>query len=81
VDANEFLTQNTSLKNCFTESFSDIDLQGSGSGFDDFQTTKGIRQPLPREDHIVQPLGAGDASSRLTGLNVGKVGQSLKTCE
>jgi uncharacterized protein involved in outer membrane biogenesis len=36
VDANEFLTQNTSLKNLlYGKLSSDIDLQGSGSGFDE----------------------------------------------
>ena len=39
VDANEFLTQNSSLKNLFYGKLSsDIDLQGSGSGFDAIHT-------------------------------------------
>ena len=78
VDANEFLTQNTSLKNLlYGKLSSDIDLQGSGSGFDEISkqlkgggkitVTKGTITSFNLSEQVAL-LG------KLTGLNVGQGG-------
>ena len=82
VDANEFLTQNTSLKNLlYGKLSSDIDLQGSGSGFDEISkqlkgggkitVTKGTITSFNLSEQVAL-LG------KLTGLNVGQGGTEFE---
>jgi len=82
VDANEFLTQNSSLKNLFYGKLSsDIDLQGSGSGFDEISkqlkgggkvtVTKGKITSFNLSEQVAL-LG------RLAGLNVGQGGTEFE---
>ena len=82
VDANEFLTQNSSLKNLFYGKLSsDIDLQGSGSGFDEISkqlkgggkvtVTKGKITSFNLSEQVAL-LG------KMTGLNVGQGGTEFE---
>jgi uncharacterized protein involved in outer membrane biogenesis len=78
VDANEFLTQNTSLKNLFYGKLSsDIDLQGSGSGFDQIsKQLKGGGKVTVSKGKITSFNLAEQVAllGKLTGLNVGQAG-------
>jgi len=82
VDANEFLTQNTSLKDLFYGKLSsDIDLQGTGSGFDEISkqlkgggkitVAKGTITSFNLSEQVAL-LG------KLTGLNVGQGGTEFE---
>ena len=82
VDANEFLTQNTSLKNLlYGKLSSDIDLQGTGSGFDE------ISKQLKGGGKITVAKGAITSFNiseqvallgKLTGINVGQGGTEFE---
>jgi len=82
VDANEFLTQNSSLKNLFYGRLSsDIDLQGSGSGFDEIsKQLKGGGKVTVAKGKITSFNLSEQVAllGKLTGLNVGQAGTEFE---
>jgi len=82
VDANEFLTQNSSLKNLFYGKLSsDIDLQGSGSGFDEIsKQLKGGGKVTVAKGRITSFNLSEQVAllGKLTGLNVGQGGTEFE---
>jgi uncharacterized protein involved in outer membrane biogenesis len=82
VDANEFLTQNSSLKNLFYGRLSsDIDLQGSGSGFDEIsKQLKGGGKVTVAKGKITSFNLSEQVAllGRLTGLSVGQGGTEFE---
>ena len=82
VDANEFLTQNSSLKNLlYGKLSSDIDLQGSGSGFDEIsKQLKGGGKVTVAKGKITSFNLSEQVAllGRLTGLNVGQGGSEFE---
>jgi len=82
VDANEFLTQNTSLKNLFYGKLSsEIDLQGSGSGFDEIsKQLKGGGKVTVVKGRITSFNLSEQVAmlGKLTGLNVGQGGTEFE---
>jgi uncharacterized protein involved in outer membrane biogenesis len=82
VDANEFLTQNSSLKNLlYGKLSSDIDLQGSGSGFDEIsKQLKGAGKVTVAKGKITSFNLSEQVAllGRLAGLNVGQGGTEFE---
>ena len=82
VDANEFLTQNSSLKNLlYGKLSSDIDLQGSGSGFDEIsKQLKGGGKVTVAKGKITSFNLSEQVAllGKLTGLNVGQGGTEFE---
>ncbi|HEU0006960.1 MAG TPA: AsmA family protein [Terriglobia bacterium] len=82
VDANEFLTQNTSLKNLlYGKLSSDINLQGSGSGFDEIsKQLKGGGKVTVAKGKITSFNLSEQVAllGRLAGLNVGQGGTEFE---
>jgi len=82
VDTNEFLTQNSSLKNLFYGKLSsDIDLQGSGSGFDEIsKQLKGGGKVTVAKGKITSFNLSEQVAllGRLAGLNVGQGGTEFE---
>lgn len=82
VDANEFLTQNTSLKNLlYGRLSSDFSLQGSGSGFDEIskQLKGGGKVTVAKGKITSFNLSEQVAMlGKLTGLNVGQGGTEFE---
>lgn len=82
VDANEFLSQNSSLKNVFYGRFSsDMDLKGEGSGFDEIvkQLKGGGKLTLVKgritSFNLTEQLAL---LGKLTGLEFGKAGTDIE---
>ena len=82
VDANEFLTENSSLKNLFYGKLSsDIDLQGSGTGFDEIsKQLKGGGKVTVAKGKITSFNLSEQVAllGKLTGLNVGQGGTEFE---
>ncbi len=82
VDANEFLSQNTSLKNLlYGKLSSDIDLQGSGSGFDEIaKQLKGGGKVTVAKGKITSFNLSEQVAllGKLTGFNVGQAGTEFE---
>jgi len=82
VDTNEFLTQNTSLKNLlYGQLSSDIELQGSGSGFDQIsRQLKGGGKVTIAKGRITSFNLSKQVAllGKLTGLNVGQEGTEFE---
>jgi uncharacterized protein involved in outer membrane biogenesis len=82
VDANEFLTQNTSLKNLlYGRVSSDFNLQGSGSGFDEIsKQLKGAGKVTVAKGKITSFNLSEQVAmlGKLTGLNVGQGGTEFE---